>query len=65
MTLEVQGGYQGCGGSDYVNGDRLRKGGDCANASLVQADLRRVDAAKKWSFNQIINDLVILGKILD
>lgn len=35
----------GCGGSDYVNGDRLRKGGDCESAELIQADPLRVAAA--------------------
>ena len=35
----------GCGGSDHVSGDRLRPGGDCAEADLVLADARRVQAA--------------------
>ena len=35
----------GCGGSDYVSGDRLRVGGDCESAELVQANPRRVRAA--------------------
>jgi glycine/D-amino acid oxidase-like deaminating enzyme len=35
----------GCGGSDYVSGDRLRAGGDCASPELIEADPRRVAAA--------------------
>ena len=35
----------GCGGSDYVSGDRLRKGGDCEFPESIQADMRRVEAA--------------------
>jgi glycine/D-amino acid oxidase-like deaminating enzyme len=35
----------GCGGSDYVRGDRLRQNGDCARAELVLADPKRVAAA--------------------
>ena len=35
----------GLGGSDIVGGDRLRRGGDCASAHLVQADSTRVRAA--------------------
>ena len=34
----------GLGGSDYVSGDRLRRGGDCESADKVLADPRRVDA---------------------
>ena len=34
----------GIGGSDYVEGDRLRDGGDCARASLVEANPDRVAA---------------------
>eukprot|EP01035_Chromulina_nebulosa_P024498 gene24498-31900_t len=37
----------GCGGSDYVSGDRLRANGDCASSDLVYADPKRVDAATK------------------
>ena len=35
----------GCGGSDYVSGDRLRNQGDCATAEMVIADRERVTAA--------------------
>lgn len=35
----------GLGGSDYVNGDRLRHGGDCGRAELIEADPLRVAAA--------------------
>lgn len=35
----------GCGGSDYVNGHRLREGGDAASAEMVSADPRRVAAS--------------------
>lgn len=35
----------GCGGSDYIEGDRLRKGGDAADATLIQANPQRVLAA--------------------
>lgn len=35
----------GCGGSDYVSGDRLRKGGDCELPESIAADPRRVAAA--------------------
>lgn len=34
----------GIGGSDYVNGDRLRENGDCATADLILADPKRVEA---------------------
>jgi glycine/D-amino acid oxidase-like deaminating enzyme len=34
----------GIGGSDYVRGDRLRQGGDCATASLILADPTRREA---------------------
>jgi len=37
----------GLGGSDYVKGDRLRDGGDCANAELVQGNPKRVEAVLK------------------
>lgn len=37
----------GCGGSDYVKGDRLREGGDCASAQLINEDPNRVLAARK------------------
>lgn len=37
----------GCGGSDYVTGDRLRRGGDCERSELIVADPRRVEAASK------------------
>lgn len=35
----------GCGGSDYVRGDRLRDGGDCDSAEKIHADPHRVQAA--------------------
>jgi len=35
----------GCGGSDYVSGDRLRRGGDCADPEKIQANPQRVKAA--------------------
>jgi len=35
----------GCGGSDYVSGARLRKGGDCESAELIKEDPARVEAA--------------------
>ena len=35
----------GCGGSDYVSGDRLRAGGDCSAPEQIDADPRRVAAA--------------------
>lgn len=35
----------GCGGSDYVRGDRLRVQGDCGRAEYVVADPKRVAAA--------------------
>ena len=35
----------GLGGSDYVSGARLRAGGDCDDASKIEADPRRVEAA--------------------
>lgn len=35
----------GCGGSDYVSGDRLREGGDCESPEKITADPKRVDAA--------------------
>lgn len=35
----------GLGGSDYVSGDRLRTGGDCATAEDVHADPKRVHKA--------------------
>lgn len=35
----------GCGGSDYVSGDRLRAGGDCESAEQVEADPSRIAAA--------------------
>eukprot|EP00607_Mallomonas_marina_P002575 CAMPEP_0182433676 /NCGR_PEP_ID=MMETSP1167-20130531/64842_1 /TAXON_ID=2988 /ORGANISM="Mallomonas Sp, Strain CCMP3275" /LENGTH=277 /DNA_ID=CAMNT_0024622667 /DNA_START=394 /DNA_END=1227 /DNA_ORIENTATION=+ len=35
----------GIGGSDYVRGDRLRAGGDCAGAEDVKEDEKRVAAA--------------------
>jgi glycine/D-amino acid oxidase-like deaminating enzyme len=37
----------GCGGSDYVSGDRLRAGGDCESADMVKADPTRIAAASK------------------
>jgi glycine/D-amino acid oxidase-like deaminating enzyme len=36
----------GCGGSDYVSGDRFRAGGDCSSPELIQADPARVAAAQ-------------------
>ena len=36
----------GIGGSDYVRGDRLREGGDCASADLILADPKRIEAAR-------------------
>lgn len=35
----------GCGGSDYVKGDRLRSTGDCARSELIHADPKRIQAA--------------------
>lgn len=35
----------GIGGSDYVRGDRLRRGGDCESADLIKSDASRVAAA--------------------
>jgi len=35
----------GCGGSDYVTGDRLREGGDCYDPLMIHADAKRVNAA--------------------
>ena len=35
----------GCGGSDYVSGDRLRVDGDCYDPIMIQADMKRVNAA--------------------
>ena len=37
----------GIGGSDYVEGDRLREGGDCAAPSMVAANPSRVQAAQR------------------
>lgn len=37
----------GCGGSDYITGDRLRPGGDAATAEQIQADPARIAAALK------------------
>lgn len=37
----------GCGGSDYVSGDRLRPGGDCESSEQIEADPARVAAAMK------------------
>ena len=37
----------GCGGSDYVSGDRLRSGGDCESADKIHEDPRRVAAARR------------------
>ena len=37
----------GCGGSDYVSGDRLRAGGDCFDPADIKEDPRRVVAATK------------------
>mmetsp|Transcript_15624 Transcript_15624/g.23268 ORF Transcript_15624/g.23268 Transcript_15624/m.23268 type:complete len:277 (-) Transcript_15624:3-833(-) len=49
----------GCGGSDYVNAGRLKKGGDCSKPELIKEDEKRVEAAGK-SFGTISN----LGKDL-
>ena len=35
----------GCGGSDYVSGDRLRVDGDCYDPMMIKADMKRVNAA--------------------
>jgi glycine/D-amino acid oxidase-like deaminating enzyme len=35
----------GCGGSDYVSGDRLREGGDCFDPASVKENVMRVEAA--------------------
>jgi hypothetical protein len=35
----------GCGGSDYVSGDRLRVDGDCYDPMMIKADMNRVNAA--------------------
>jgi glycine/D-amino acid oxidase-like deaminating enzyme len=35
----------GCGGSDYITGDRLRQGGDAETAELIHADPARIAAA--------------------
>ena len=32
----------GCGGSDYVRGDRLRAGGDCARAEQVNSSVKQL-----------------------
>ena len=37
----------GCGGSDYVKGDRLRAGGDCFAPEQIEADPRRIAAATR------------------
>lgn len=37
----------GCGGSDYVSGDRLRAGGDCYDPADIKEDPKRVVAATK------------------
>lgn len=37
----------GCGGSDYVSGDRLRSGGDCYDPADIKEDPKRVTAATK------------------
>jgi glycine/D-amino acid oxidase-like deaminating enzyme len=42
----------GCGGSDYVAGDRLRSKGDCSSADKIAANPARVAAALA-SFRQI------------
>lgn len=44
----------GCGGSDYVSGDRLREGGDCETPDQIHADPLRVAAASK-SFGEMSN----------
>eukprot|EP00854_Cymbomonas_tetramitiformis_P012102 gene12103-14302_t len=37
----------GCGGSDYVSGARLRKGGDCEMPEQISSDPKRVQAASQ------------------
>jgi hypothetical protein len=35
----------GCGGSDYIEGDRLRAGGDSSDATKIHASSSRVEAS--------------------
>ena len=42
----------GCGKSDYVSGDRLRRGGDCSSADKIDPDMTRVAAARS-SFSSL------------
>ena len=44
----------GCGGSDHINGDRLRTGGDCEDAEKIIANPKRVKAAMN-SFSSMVN----------
>ena len=37
----------GIGGSNYIDNDMMREGGDCAAPSMIQANPSRVDAAQK------------------
>ena len=37
----------GIGGSEYVSGDRLRAGGDCESAEVIEANPKRVAAARR------------------
>ncbi len=37
----------GIGGSNYIDNDMMREGGECATPSLIQANPSRVDAAQK------------------
>jgi glycine/D-amino acid oxidase-like deaminating enzyme len=48
----------GCGGCDYVEGDRLRSGGDCEDASTIHANEERVASAVTAlrSMTNIINE---------
>ncbi|KAK3256075.1 hypothetical protein CYMTET_34768, partial [Cymbomonas tetramitiformis] len=46
----------GCGGSDYVSGARLRKGGDCEMPEQISSDPKRVQAA-----SQAFRDMTSIG----
>ena len=52
----------GCGGSDYIEGDRLREGGDCEKAEDIKANEKRVKAAT-MSFEELTD--VAKGKEAD
>ena len=45
VVCRSNGDICGCGGSDYVSGDRLREGGDCETPEQILPDLNRVHAA--------------------